>query len=188
MSGTASEENFHGDGTVRRGPAQGPSADDLQPSLQVHFVLSPPRGGADRPGARRTYSSARPPWGLAYGARCGYGSQYMPAHGRTLRRRISRFPNQACDWPTRPALVASRHRRVRSAASTVARRVYAYDFLSPDMLRNEWGASFNPANSVWFRIFDAAPRRVDAAYAGDDRSVRDLPDTDSFSDNFPVAH
>ena len=35
---------------VRRVPAQGLIADNLQLSLQVRLVLSPPRGGADRAG------------------------------------------------------------------------------------------------------------------------------------------
>ena len=131
---------LRGDGAVRRTGAR----------LEVERI--------DPVGARSTYSSARPPWAPVYGARCGYGSQYMPAHGRTLRRRISRFPNQACDWPPRPALVASRHRRVRSAASTAARRVYAYDFLSPDMLRSE-GALLSTRRIV-FGSASLMPHRV----------------------------
>ena len=50
MSGTANEGSFRGDGTVRRVPAQGLIADNLQPSLHVRFVPSPPRSGADRSG------------------------------------------------------------------------------------------------------------------------------------------
>jgi hypothetical protein len=80
---------------------------------------------------------ARPPWGPAYGARCGYGSSYMTAHGHILRRRISHYPNQGYDWLTQLPLVATRHRRVRSATRAAARRGCACDFLSSDMLRNE---------------------------------------------------
>jgi len=124
----------------------------------------------DLVGARRTYSLARPPWGPAswgpaycgHGARGGYGSSYTTAHGRTLRKRISRCPNQGYDWLTQLVLVVTRHRRVRIATRAAAGRVCAYDFLSPDMLRNEGGASSHPASSVWFRILDAARRRVSA--------------------------
>ena len=45
----------------------------------------------------------RPPWGPAYGPRCDYGSPYSTAHGHTLCRQISHFPNQEYDWPTEPA-------------------------------------------------------------------------------------
>jgi hypothetical protein len=47
------------------------------------------------------------------------------------------------------------------------------------------------APPVWFRILDAAPRRVDAADAGDagdDRNVRDLSDTDSVSDKIRTTY
>jgi len=37
----------------------------------------------------------KPPWSPTYGPRCGYGSRYTTALGRSLRRRISRSPNQA---------------------------------------------------------------------------------------------
>jgi transposase-like protein len=80
---------------------------------------------------------ARPPWGLAYGARCGYGSRYTTAHGRTLRRRISRCPNQTYGRLTQSALAVTRHSRVCSATRAAAGRGCARDFLSPDMLRSE---------------------------------------------------
>src|ERR1035437_2193176 len=38
--------------------------------------------------------TSRPPGGPAYGPSCGYGSRYTTALGRSLRRRISRSPNQ----------------------------------------------------------------------------------------------
>ena len=50
VSGIAGEGSFRGDGTVRRVPAEALIAENLQPSLQVRFVLSPLRGGADRLG------------------------------------------------------------------------------------------------------------------------------------------
>ena len=51
--------------------------------------------------------AARLPWGPVYGARCDYGPRYTPARGRTLRRRISRCPNQGCDWLTQSPSVVS---------------------------------------------------------------------------------
>jgi hypothetical protein len=80
---------------------------------------------------------ARPPWGPAYGVRCGYGSRYTTAHGRTLCRLISGCPNQGSCSLTQSASVATRHRRGDSATRAAARRECAYDFLSSDMLRSE---------------------------------------------------
>lgn len=59
MSGTAGGGSFRGDGTVRRAPARGLIADNLQPSLQVRFVLSPPRGAADLPSRRAVNAIVR---------------------------------------------------------------------------------------------------------------------------------
>ena len=105
---------------------------------------------------KRPVTLARPPWDPAYDARCGYGSQYMTAHGRTLCKRISRCPNQGRDWRLNllePQLATTEH---RSATKAAARQGCAYDFLSPDMLRNdETGRSKGSQLKGWIESSNA---------------------------------
>src|SRR5450759_468143 len=105
---------------------------------------------------------ARPPSGPAYGARCGYGSRYTTAHGRTLRRRISRCPNQTYGRLTQSALAVTRHSRVGSATRAAAGRGCARDFLSPNMLRSEGtGRSKGSRSKGWVESPNALRWRLD---------------------------
>jgi hypothetical protein len=117
-------------------------------------------------GRSRRCRLARPPWGPAYGVRCGYGSRYTTAHGRTLCRLISRCPNQGRCSLTQSASVATRHRRGGSATRAAARRGCAYDFLSPDILRSEgMGRSKGSRLKGWIENPNALRWRLDYYYA-----------------------
>jgi len=117
-------------------------------------------------GRSRRCRFARPPWGPAYDVRCGYGSRYTIAHGRTLCRLISRCPNQGRCSLTQSASVATRHRRGGSTTRAAARRGCAYDFLSPDMLRSEgMGRSKGSRLKGWIENPNALRWRLDYYYA-----------------------